>query len=85
MTTMYPELVSYAAIDNTNLINTEQWAKIAKLALRSSSTVEHVLSNLRVDYDENASHEKQNFVGKIPCGKDYYLHGMLHWTGSTHT
>ena len=80
-----PELVSHAAIDNTELINTEQWATIAKLALRSSSTVEHVLNNLWFEYNESASNKEQNLVGKIPCGKNYYLHGMLHWTGSTHT
>lgn len=74
-------------VDNSKeyFINDAQWVTLAHLHLRSGLPIRKILEGLRLQPNIDMPDNKQNFVGMIPCGEDYALYGMLHYTGSTHT
>jgi len=83
--TTTPATQRCSALDNTELISEAQWAKLARLSLNSGLSVETMLGAMRVEFSEEAPHHQQNLIGRIPVGPKGWLHGLLHWTGSTHT
>ena len=74
-----------SALDNTELISEAQWAKLARLSLNSGLSVETMLGAMQVEFNEESPDDQQNLIGRIPVSAKGWLHGLLHWTGSTHT
>lgn len=78
--------MNHSALDCTELINDKQWIKLAKLSTQFNLPVSTILAELY--WEPNSTEERddhQNFVGKIPISKRNHLHGMLHYSGTTHT
>ena len=75
----------FANQSKEHFINDAQWVTLAHLHLRSGLPIRKILEGLRLEPNIDMPDDQQNFVGIIPCGKDYALHGMLHYDGQTHT
>lgn len=81
----YPTITSYAAIDNTNLINDQQWRALAQMSLRSKLTIEELLHGFYIEPVDAERSDAVNLLGRIHCGPNYHLAGCIHHTGSIHT
>ena len=82
---MTPVIDHYAVNPKEHFINDAQWVTLAHLHLRSEIPIRDILDELHLEPNINMPDDKQNFVGRIPCGKTSFLYGMLHYSGSTHT
>jgi hypothetical protein len=75
----------FSTRNKEHFINDAQWATLARLHMRSEISIQEILDGLNLQPNIDMPDKKQNFVGRIPCGKNYSLYGMIHYTGTTHT